>query len=98
MPVAEVLRITSAREFTEWMAYDRLDPIGDDRADWNAASIACAVTNPHRTKKEPYKVKDFMPQYGTPERPSPEALHHKIKSVFGALATRKRKPDDGDDS
>ena len=96
MTVEELLQRITAREFSEWMAFDRIDPIGRDRDDWNAASIAHTVAEAHRTRKEPYKLKDFLPQYGKPERPTPEQLSHKIRSIFGALATRRKKPDGND--
>lgn len=34
----------TAREFAEWQAYDRLDPIGGYRGDIQSAVIACAMS------------------------------------------------------
>jgi len=51
----------SAREFAEWIAYERIaGPIGPERLDWNAAHIACVIANTSRTQREPYKLKDFV--------------------------------------
>lgn len=53
------------------MAYDELDPIGDDRADLNAAAIQATFANIHRGKNKPaYKIKDFLLKWETaPRRP-----------------------------
>lgn len=41
--VSELERTMTAREFAEWQAYDRLDPIGGYRGDIQSAVIACAM-------------------------------------------------------
>ena len=41
--VGELERTMTAREFAEWQAYDRLDPIGGYRGDIQAAVVACAM-------------------------------------------------------
>ncbi len=41
--VGELERTLTAREFAEWQAYDRLDPIGGYRGDIQSAVIACAM-------------------------------------------------------
>ena len=41
--VGELERTLTAREFAEWQAYDRLDPIGGYRGDLRAALIATAM-------------------------------------------------------
>ncbi|UZA25230.1 DUF4035 domain-containing protein [Moraxella bovis] len=41
--VGELERTMTAREFAEWQAYDRLDPIGGYRGDIQSAVIACAM-------------------------------------------------------
>ena len=46
------------------MAYARLEPFGEDRADLRAGIIASTVANAHRDpKKSPFKPQDFMPDY-----------------------------------
>ena len=41
--VGELERTLTAREFAEWQASDRLDPIGGYRGDIQSAVIACAM-------------------------------------------------------
>ena len=44
----------------EWVAFDRIDPIGDWRGDAQAAQVAVTSANIHRGKRKPYEVKDFL--------------------------------------
>lgn len=41
--LAELESTMTAREFYYWVAFDRVNPIGDERADLHAAQIASAV-------------------------------------------------------
>lgn len=59
-------------EFTEWMAFDRLETIGDARADLHAGIVAAAVANHgSRDIKKPYTPADYMPFL---ERPDDEPV------------------------
>jgi len=62
--VAEAQRWISSREFGEWLAYDRISPIGPERQDWHAALLASTFANAFRGKnRAPFRIKDFMPQF-----------------------------------
>lgn len=61
MTVEELGERMSGRELSEWVAFDRISPIGDERADLRAGIVASVVANAHRTKGEPFKPADFMP-------------------------------------
>jgi hypothetical protein len=64
MTVAELLGRISSRELTEWMAYSRLEPFGEERQDVRSAIIACTIANCNRGKNQPpYKLADFMPKF-----------------------------------
>lgn len=89
MSVKEAQKRISAREFAEWMAYDRLDPIGRERDDWRAAAIMTVLANINRPKnRRPYTLKDFWPNWeraaGTDE-PDEDALARKIMATMQAL-------------
>ena len=75
-----------AREFTEWIAYNNLDPIGKWRDDLPAGIIASTLHNCHCGKDTPSaKPKDYMPQFGrTIKKTNPAAMG----AVFRALATK----------
>jgi len=59
-------------QLSEWEAYDRLDPIGEWRADFRMAYLSIIVTNIARavygTKGTKMTVPlDFMPEWGKEE-------------------------------
>ena len=55
-----------SRGFTEWMAFDRVEPIGGRRSDYQAAIIASTVANANRHKGGRLPD-DFIPEYGATE-------------------------------
>jgi hypothetical protein len=85
----------SARDVAEWLAYDSLDPFGNQRGDLQAAGIASVIANVHRDKKaKAFTRADFIPDYaGDATRTEPTDLAAKINATLGGLAakTRKRK-------
>lgn len=86
-------------EFSEWLAYDRIDPIGPERVDYSLAMVASVIANVNRPKgKSPYKVEAFKPRYGPRQEQTPDELLAKaerINKMFGGLDHRRR---DGDAS
>jgi hypothetical protein len=85
MSVRRAQREISSAEFSEWMAYDLIDPIGERRADIRAGIIAAAVANTRRRKKsDPVaKPETYMPKFYEPpaEPPSPEEMFEKLKAL-----------------
>jgi hypothetical protein len=80
MTVRQLLGALDSAELTEWMGYDRLETIGDARADLRAGIIASAVANHgSREIKEPYKAIDFMPFLERGEAPKPILIPDKEK-------------------
>ena len=56
----------SSLEFTEWMAYYRIEPFGPWRSDYQAGIVAAAVVNARafRPKHEkPHGPAEFMPSF-----------------------------------
>lgn len=69
-----------SKEFTEWMGYDRLETIGDARADLHAGIIAAAVANHgSREIKKPYTPADYMPFLERPDKDGPVLVPDKDK-------------------
>ncbi len=69
MSVATAMRKISSREFADWMAYDRIEPFGEMRADLRSGIIAAAVVNVNRGRgQKPFPASDFMPKFDEPER------------------------------
>ena len=51
-------------EFAEWMAIDRLDPYGAERADLRSGIVAATFANAFRKKGgRAFKAADFMPKF-----------------------------------
>jgi len=61
MTVSELLARISSAELTEWMAFDAIDPFGEQRADLRTGILA-AVTANHSfaPPTEPRRPSDYM--------------------------------------
>ena len=60
--MAEMLDRMSSRELAEWRAYDRMEPIGEPRADFRLAVLTSILANANRDvskKPEPFGPADF---------------------------------------
>ena len=50
-------------ELVDWVAFSRIEPFGEERADWRAALVASVIAevNRGRTKrKKPFQPKEFL--------------------------------------
>jgi len=71
----------SSSEFSEWQAYNTLEPFGEDRADLRMGILAATTVNMLKGKGKPAKVTDFIPQFGR-DRVDPEkVLRTKLKQI-----------------
>jgi hypothetical protein len=62
MPVRRLLSELSASELTDYMAFDRIEPFGEVRADLRAGIVASTVANHGMSPpKEAARPIDFMP-------------------------------------
>jgi hypothetical protein len=82
----------SAREFAEWCAFDRLDPIGAERADLRAGIIASTVHNVHRGQRQrPSRPVDFMPKFERRgRRQTAEEMQAELMRASEAFGQSKR--------
>lgn len=89
MTVRQLLASLDSAELTEWMAFDRMEPIGEFRADLRAGIIASTVANyGGRDIREARKPSDFMPLLERPEEKpmllaDPNAQAELILGAFG---------------
>jgi len=82
------------RLFAEWMAFDRLSPIGDRRGDIQMAMIVSTIYNVNRTDGGTTTVQDVLGhlKYGTPEEedegeePDPEQVAAYCAAMKAACA------------
>ena len=83
----------------EWIAYDRVDPWDEARADLRAGIVAATIANVNRSKKtRAFKPEDFMP-YTKMERerqrvlswPKGSALGKKARGILSGIAKTHKK-------
>jgi len=91
----------SSHEFSEWIAYSRIYPIGEDRADARMALLASVIANASGSKKK-FKPEDFLPDYleqfekqvlqQTPEgrQTLRERLAEKVLAIFRQFSQAKK--------
>lgn len=65
MPVQVLLGTITSGELTEWMAFDRVEPFGALRGDYQAALVAATIANGFRSGKgKRLSVEDFLLNFG----------------------------------
>lgn len=81
----ELLARISSRELTEWMAYDRLEPFGEWRADVRSALVAMVMANAWRGKdQKAFTVDDFLIKFDAEAKPA-QTVEQQMK-MFEMLA------------
>ena len=99
MTVRELLARVSSRELSEWMAYAKIEPFGEMRADLRAGIIASTVANTARDPKKrrrPFQPREFMPRFERQQRTQTwqEQLHivEMMNVAFGGRDLRGGSP------
>lgn len=60
------------QQFGEWLAYMRMDPFSEQRADYRIAQLACLIANKLRGEKEQvYSLSDFVLKFDDDATPKP---------------------------
>ena len=62
-----MLRSITAQQFQEWIAYARMEPFDETRADYRVAMLAQLLANVNRDpkqKREPFTITDFLLKFG----------------------------------
>ncbi len=82
MSVAEAQREISSPEFAEWMAYDQLEPMGEQRADLRMGIMAATLANVNRGRgQRAFKPADFMPQFEERQPTSPDVMWERAVAI-----------------
>ena len=86
MSVREAQEKIGEDEFNHWLAFNRIQPIGDDRMDVLFAMLSSLTANINRQKgQRSYNFNDFLPQW-RPKRQSEEDLANLLSGLsFGSL-------------
>jgi len=61
MSVKEAQQKIDSAEFSEWISYYRLEPIGDSRTNWILSLLYCFVHN-SLTKDKKIKLEEMIPE------------------------------------
>lgn len=78
-----LLTAISSRQLAEWIAFQRLEPFGETRADFRSGIIASTIANVFRGKKQPAAAPtDFMPRFS---RPPAENVSIKVRKTMKSL-------------
>lgn len=83
MTRAEMLGRMSSAELSEWVAYDRVEPLPDPH--WSAALIASTVYNANAARGRGAKLRDFLPRAS--RRPAGRSVAE-TAAAFRAWAAR----------
>ena len=67
------------------MDYYAMEPWGEQRADLRAGIVASTMANLWRSKGEPSKPSDFMPEFGD-VKPKPRQTPEEMAAIFASFA------------
>jgi len=89
--------MTPYSEFKEWLAYMRINPFGEERADLRAGIVASTIANVNRGKgQRAFNPSDFMPDFDrTPKRQTlaqQKAVFKMFAQAHNAALKNKRNP------
>ncbi len=81
MTEQEMLGRMNSREYARWLAFFRIFPFPEERADWRAAMLATVQANTMRDNKtRPYKIKDFLLDFiSDVKKQTPEQMKNIVK-------------------
>ena len=77
--LAELEQSLSASEFYYWVAFDRINPIGDERHDWHSAQITSAI---YRSQGAKVEFEDCLMKFRT-EKKEPVSMFEALSNLFG---------------
>lgn len=77
--MAELENTLSASEFYYWVAFDKLNPIGDERHDWHSAQIAATI---YRSQGVKVNFEDCLMKFKH-EIKEPVSFGQALSTLFG---------------
>ena len=79
----ETQEAVDAEEYKLWVAYDKIEPFGDRRADLRTATIAAILANQNRKRgQKPFTHEDFMPRFKHARVQSAEEVRRRLMLFF----------------
>lgn len=82
----------SSREFSEWIAFDKISPIGRERDDFLFALVAWTIAEANRSRKgKKYKISDFIPKWGRKGKEPQDwrVIKNKMDAFIGMFGSGK---------
>jgi hypothetical protein len=89
-----LLNYLTSSQLSEWEAYDRIDPIGKWREDFNVANLMALIANVNRNPKKksnPFTISDFMPEWGKEEEKEKRQTVEEMKQAFMSIFPNLKK-------
>ncbi|MCO6554065.1 MAG: DUF4035 domain-containing protein [Gilliamella sp.] len=77
--LAELEQTLTAREFYYWVAFDKLNPIGDERHDWHAAQISSSI---YRSQGAKVEFDDCLLKFKE-EKKEPVSIFDALSNLLG---------------
>lgn len=87
--MADCQRWVSSKEFSEWLAYQRLEPFPAELLDIHLSSLRAEHANANRDSKkrrQPFRVEDFRLFDSQAVRPKQAQTPREIYAVFRSMA------------
>ena len=84
----------SSKEFTEWLAYYRLEPFGAEADDHRMAHLMALIANVNRDpkrRKTPWTPEDFLPDRVPRRSGEADDLRPRIDAAMTAFGGMKRR-------
>lgn len=71
------------------MAYYRIEPFGEERADLRNAMLATILANAHAAKGRKYTIDDFMPKFRRQVKQTASQMQAILKGVLRGRIRKK---------
>ena len=97
MSVYRCKQEVDSREFVDWVAFNRINPIGQERADFQTASIVHAIHHIGLVQRDPTELNDHLLQFSTQreevEEQTPDQQLMMLMALSGTAPERFRVKD-----
>ncbi len=81
MSVNQAQDCIDSAEYSEWIAFNNIDPFTIDRSEQMLAVVCSILANTHRKRNKPYGPDDFLPKYR--QKPvNSQDIESKLKVLF----------------
>lgn len=81
----QLLSNMSAQEFSDWMAYRKIEPLYNRRMCYLLAYLVMIQANVNTKKNNSFDIEDFMPEIKEQKETGPEHLAEKARQINKVL-------------